>query len=644
MDDPSEASGIFTTNEEASKRGAADDVSDIVAGYPALDDESLIISEDGGPTTAASGIFTEQQTQSTPGNKSGVADSSTSGGNTNEIMGSYAKLGNSLKVAPDEKKSNSWLTDAFQKFGLPLMGSATPTAKSSPNRVAQAQVGMGSDLDDFSALTPDKPVEQVNAPASATGIAAGAAAGAATPAEETSKFCGVTATRAILICGCLVIVALAVVVVAVILANDDDSSGSDQNNAIDDPDFDRFLTWSPTASPTTEKVVVIPNCPPDNDMVTFLVTSEIKDCAWLRSREQTFVDVLCETRQDIANECRTTCVNCETDQPSVSPTTAGPTTSSPSSTPSISPTEVGETRAPSPSPTTGQPSPIPSQTPTIPTQAPTGFPTLAPVVTELPTTEAPSFVPTTLAPTATPSTSSPTADTSAPTAPLQNIILAAAPPSTAAALEQADSPQSQALAWMLEDATVASFPSVRIQQLFAIGTLGYALGLNTVGGGLGWLEDYNECNFSGVACQEGEVVEIILFGRDLFGQLPEEVSMLNLSTFDGRNNQFTGPIPSGFGFMPNLATLVLGDNSLTGNIPQSFVNLSGSLRILGVSSNLLTGGFPNEIVSQLTALEVFVCFGNDFNGNIGEAVCELPFLVTLVTDCANQGCYTQCRD
>ena len=236
------------------------------------------------------------------------------------------------------------------------------------------------------------------------------------------------------------------------------------------------------------------------------------------------------------------------------------------------------------------------------------------------------------------------APTTGPTTALEEIILSAAPLSTAAALEQADSPQSQALAWMLEDATVASFPSGRIQQLFAIGTLGYALGLNTVGGGLGWLEDYNECNFSGVACQEGEVVEIILFGRDLFGQLPEEVSMLNLSTFDGRNNQFTGPIPSGFGFMPNLATLVLGDNSLTGNIPQSFVNLSGSLRILGVSSNLLTGGFPNEIVSQLTALEVFACFGNDFNGNIDEAVCELPLLVTLVTDCANQGCFTQCRE
>ncbi len=60
----------------------------------------------------------------------------------------------------------------------------------------------------------------------------------------------------------------------------------------------------------------------------------------------------------------------------------------------------------------------------------------------------------------------------------------------------------------------------------------------------GWLVDENVCNWYGIACNNGTVVSLDLFGNNLSGPLPLEI-----------------------GGFPDLRTLTLNDNSLTGPIP-----------------------------------------------------------------------------
>ena len=229
---------------------------------------------------------------------------------------------------------------------------------------------------------------------------------------------------------------------------------------------------------------------------------------------------------------------------------------------------------------------------------------------------------------------------------MQQVIMPAAPASTAAALEVENSPQAQALRWMMdEEATVMVLPDFRVQQLFAAATLAYATNLGGGAGNRRWLNGYDECNFIGVTCDEdsGLITEIDVSARDRGGQLPEEVAMFtSLRSFIGRRNRYTGPIPEGFGFLPNLQFLLLDQNALVGNIPQSFVNLADTLLTLTVDRNELSGEFPNVILSQLTSIQMFSSFGNELTGDIDDSVCALPFIQSLVTGCENEGCYTQC--
>ena len=261
-------------------------------------------------------------------------------------------------------------------------------------------------------------------------------------------------------------------------------------------------------------------------------------------------------------------------------------------------------------------------------------------------------------PTATPTvapTPSPIVETvppsAAPTRPsIRQMVLLGAPMSTLAALEEQNSPQSRALEWLLEEEeTVSVLPEWRIQQLFAVATLAYSTNLAGGGGGGGaqrWLNNYNECTYNGIFCDDsGNIAQIDIADRSRGGQLPEEVSMFSyLVIFNGSGNRYTGPIPEGFGFLPYLITLQLDQNALTGNLPETFINLSGSLRNLFVNSNDLSGEFPNFILSRLPLLQSFSAFGNDFTGEIADEVCELPALSTLITDCDNPGCYTRCVD
>lgn len=415
-DETSDASGIFTTQDEDAysssfarpRRGGEDDdaSTDIVAEFPSLDDDnSVIISEED-----ISGVYTKsQQSQSSTGGRMGAAPSvdaanmpyydienSTSDGDTNMIMGNYSKVPppEPSTPPPDEKKSSSWFSDALQMFGVPI--ATMPTSGSSPDRASVEKTSPVAEREPDHVKPEDMPSygvpkKVVNTPPPVP-----------VAGEQPAKVCGMKASRMILISSCLVIIALVVVIAAIVISGDDDD-GDGGSRGIpspgeNSPDIEDFVTttvptMTPTMTPTAAKPDDPSECPPDIDNVSFLVASETGNCTWLRNREPVFVEFLCESEQEVADLCLTTCKSCNTNittlAPTAAPSTATPTTSSPTiflitqfpTAPTDPPTQVptgSPTAAPTFGPTTN-PTSIPTFVPTfLPTFEPTGFPTFEP--------------------------------------------------------------------------------------------------------------------------------------------------------------------------------------------------------------------------------------------------------------------------
>ncbi|MCD7450370.1 hypothetical protein HAX54_005573 [Datura stramonium] len=112
----------------------------------------------------------------------------------------------------------------------------------------------------------------------------------------------------------------------------------------------------------------------------------------------------------------------------------------------------------------------------------------------------------------------------------------------------------------------------------------------------------------------------------------------SLESLEFRSNPgLTGTIPTSFGHLNNLQSLVLLENGLKGEIPEALGNLSGlpvsigdlsSLIKLDLSNNRLDGKLPREIggLKSLTLLDLI----QQFSGGLPETFQEMNSLEELV--------------
>lgn len=89
----------------------------------------------------------------------------------------------------------------------------------------------------------------------------------------------------------------------------------------------------------------------------------------------------------------------------------------------------------------------------------------------------------------------------------------------------------------------------------------------------------------------------------LTGPIPDVSRLTNLKTLRLDRNNLTGTIPAGLGTLRNLTQLFLGGNALTGSVPGEIGNLTG-LTALDVSRNPLQGSLPQSL-ANLTTLQAF---------------------------------------
>lgn len=345
-----------------------------------------------------------------------------------------------------------------------------------------------------------------------------------------------------------------------------------------------------------------------------------------------------------------------------------PATGAPSGSPTLSPT-----RTPSVSPT-NFPTTTPSSnpTPTLPTERPTNFPTTRPSAsptrvpstspsvspTNSPTTSQPSASPMqSLAPSGTPTTELTGIPTASPTPiNLREQILALMPPETIVSIQVPSSATSLAMEWIEDDSSNEGLSTERLAQRFALASFHFSNAPSSrrerriLQDGVvpGWLQDTNECNWTGITCQNGQVVGIALTRRDIPGRLvPEWAFLTFLVRIDLTSNLLTGSIPASWGrALVNLESLTLSRNRLSGEFPSSMAGLS-SLRILNAEFNNFGGSFPN-FLSNLSRLTTLNLFANDFSGTVNANMCArgisvftLDCVYEVVCRCCS-ACYFQC--
>ncbi len=149
-----------------------------------------------------------------------------------------------------------------------------------------------------------------------------------------------------------------------------------------------------------------------------------------------------------------------------------------------------------------------------------------------------------------------------------------------------------------------------------------------------------EHTWFGITCNgsNNSVTHIDLTANNLSGILPAQLNNLpNLTSIRMASNQLTGLIPD-FNNLTLLTELVLGDNNINNAIPASIGNLT-QLTLLSLEKNNLGGGLPAEL-GNLTALTAIYLQGNRFSGPVPVTFSSLTGLPSGGLDISYNGLHT----
>ncbi|GER40922.1 receptor-like protein [Striga asiatica] len=117
--------------------------------------------------------------------------------------------------------------------------------------------------------------------------------------------------------------------------------------------------------------------------------------------------------------------------------------------------------------------------------------------------------------------------------------------------------------------------------------------------------------------------------NNLSGELPDcFVKWQSLRALNLGNNQLSGRIPDSIGFLSSLESLNLYGNNFSGHIPSSLQNCTNLVKI-DFSCNNLGGDIPKWIDTIFYQLTVLILRSNKFIGEISTSICQLTSLQIL---------------
>ncbi|KAM3314814.1 hypothetical protein ACQJBY_033536 [Aegilops geniculata] len=131
-----------------------------------------------------------------------------------------------------------------------------------------------------------------------------------------------------------------------------------------------------------------------------------------------------------------------------------------------------------------------------------------------------------------------------------------------------------------------------------------------------WNSSTQTCQWQGVACENGRVVELRLPGAGLMGALPSGVlgNLTALRTLSLRWNALTGPIPDDVARMTELRAMYFQHNAFSGEVPAALFTLKNLVR-LNIGQNKFSGEISPDF-NKLNRLGSLILDSNDFSGEI----------------------------
>jgi Leucine-rich repeat (LRR) protein len=138
----------------------------------------------------------------------------------------------------------------------------------------------------------------------------------------------------------------------------------------------------------------------------------------------------------------------------------------------------------------------------------------------------------------------------------------------------------------------------------------------------GWLQVENECNWTGIFCDENGSVNQIFFynysidlGNNFVGSIPPDIGLLtSLRNFSLRSSDVTGTIPESIGQCSQMFIFDISNCSVTGTLPSSLGQWT-DLYFLDVSVNKITGTLPS-LLGQWTEIYGFDVSKNNITGTL----------------------------
>ncbi|CAB9501780.1 LRR receptor-like serine threonine-protein kinase At4g08850 [Seminavis robusta] len=232
-------------------------------------------------------------------------------------------------------------------------------------------------------------------------------------------------------------------------------------------------------------------------------------------------------------------------------------------------------------------------------------------------------------------------------------FLESLPDYTLSAMERAQSPQSKAYQWLIqninnETSTLQDLPNWRLKQRFALATFYYSTRGDYWVKKQGWLDwETNECYWEQIPvdmgqnlspevnCNANGEIKALAFwdANSMEGTIPPEISLLGKSLQSielNRQLELKGTIPTVVGLLIKLTQLVLSATNIDGSFPTELGQLQ-SLQLLHFHMTPIHGHIPAEI-GQLRNLSALNLARTDLTGSVPGELYKLPGLQMLAIE------------